>query len=193
LGALVLSAWSPALGLLEPAGEPPAAVQTAGSAGSVLAFAPGLGRTMKRVRTRMEHSGERFADALGEAGTLWFWILIAMAEFFVVAAFTSVADFRMLDLRRQGRGALSRYLGHGMRTFFRVLRDRRTPWLPRLLIIGAMLYWVLPRDLFPDETFVPGLLDDFVIAVCATKAFLRLCPDTLVAKHAADVEAQAHA
>jgi hypothetical protein len=122
---------------------------------------------------------------------LWLWIGMSIAGFLTVTAFSSVVDRRMWDLRRQGPGVLGRYLGHGIRTFFRILRDRRTPYLARAVLAAALLYWLLPSDLIADTSFWPGSLDDFLVAVLAAKAFMYLCPDALVATHAAAVTGRA--
>ena len=74
-----------------------------------------------------------------------------------------------------------------------MVADRRTPLFPRTLLILALLYWVLPFDLIPDTTLVPGWLDDLAIAVIAAKLFVYLCPDALVASHAAAVESRVSA
>jgi len=111
----------------------------------------------------------------------------------VVATLSSIADVRLLSLRHQPAGTVGRYVGNGVRTFIRVLRDRQTPIGPRLLLVGALLYWLVPLDLIPDQSMVPGFVDDLVIAVTAAKGFIYFCPDALIAHHAAAVEARGEA
>jgi len=92
---------------------------------------------------------------------------------------------------RYGLRNLPTTLSHGARTFFRIARDRHTPRLAQALLGVALLYWLIPFDLIPDGSVLPGFVDDVVIAASAAKVFMYLCPAALVAKHAADVEADA--
>lgn len=150
-----------------------------------------LDRGLHRLTTRAEHTTARLRDLLGTAGLIWASLLGSACVFLLVAVVSSVADFRMLALCRKGPGALARYLGHGTLTFLRILGDRRTPNSARLVLAGALLYWLIPQDLIPDDSMVPGFIDDLVIAVSAAKGFIYLCPDSLVARHAVAVEAHA--
>lgn len=186
--------------LLAGAAPPAAALQKVASMttqpslfGSVSAAASstsGLDARLHKVMTRAERSANRLVALAGQVGLLWLWMLSSAALCLLIAAFASVADRRMFDLRGGGPGALWRYLAYGMRMFFRILRDRRTPYLPRLVLLAALLYWLLPSDLIADDS-VLGFLDDLVIVVVAAKAFIYLCPDSLVELHATAVEAKA--
>jgi len=163
------------------------------AASTTTSLGAGPGRTVHRWITRGEHSTSRLFDLLSQVGFIWLWIVLSAAAFLVVAALSSVVDIRMFDLRRKGAGELSRYLGHGTRTFFRILRDRHTPYLARSVLAVALLYWLIPFDVIPDHSLLPGFVDDLVIAFLAAKGFMYLCPDSLVAVHAAAVEARAQA
>ena len=159
--------------------------------GVILDLEPRFERYVHRLVTRTENTTERFAALLGEAGTLWLGMLVSAALFLLVTAVSSVVDVRMLDLRHKESGVRARYLAYGIRTFFRLLVDRHTPYLPRLILALALVYWLVPVDLIPDQSLVPGFLDDLIIAIAAAKGFIYLCPDSLVASHAAEVEARA--
>ena len=150
-----------------------------------------VGRFIHRLTTRTENTLRRLSHLFGVAGLAWASLAASALVFSVVAVVSSVADRRMFALRRNGPGAISRYLANGTRTFFRILRDRGTPNSARALLLGALVYWLVPRDLVPDTTIVPGFVDDLLIAVGGAKAFIYLCPDTLVARHAAAVETRA--
>ena len=154
------------------------------------AAAPGIEGRVHRVLTRTERLFGRFSTAVSGAATAWLWILPSAALFLVVAAFASATDLRMLDLRQQNPRVLLRDLGHGVRMFFRILRDRRTPNLPRAVLVLALVYWLLPVDFVGDGTPVVGMLDDLLVTVLAAKLFIHLCPDTVVAAHAAAVRAE---
>jgi uncharacterized membrane protein YkvA (DUF1232 family) len=155
------------------------------------AAAPGLLGRVHRVATRTERLLTRFSAAVTGAATAWMWILPSAALFLVVAAVASATDLRMLDLRRQTAQMLARDLGHGVRTFFGVLRDRQTPYLPRGVLALALLYWLFPADLVGDGTSTVGRLDDLVVAILAAKLFIHLCPDAVVAAQAAAVRRHA--
>ncbi len=154
--------------------------------------ASGMAPAMHHMALRVEHTIDRFVGLIGEVGAFWLSMVMSLAVFLIIAAFSSVADTRMLALRRQRPGAVGRYLGYGMRTFFLILIDRHTPNTARLLMAVGMLYWLLPFDLISDSTVVPGFVDDFLITVAVAKAFVYLCPAALVAEHAHAVEARAH-
>ena len=150
-----------------------------------------LSRLAHRLAKRAENTTARLQALLSAAGVVWISILASALMFLLVAAVSSAVDFRMLALRHRGLRGLSRYLGHGTLTFLRILRDRHTPAFARLILVAALLYWLFPIDLIPDNTLVPGFADDLLVAVVAAKAFVYLCPDSLVARHAAAVEAHA--
>jgi len=50
-----------------------------------------------------------------------------------------------------------------LRVYQLVLKDRRTPWLARLLLGLAVGYALSPLDLIPDFLPVLGYLDDLVL------------------------------
>lgn len=57
-----------------------------------------------------------------------------------------------------------------------VLKDPRTPWLPKLLLGLAVGYVLLPFDLIPDFVPVIGHLDDLVIVPVLVILALKLLP-----------------
>lgn len=148
-------------------------------------WAPGMEGRVHRMVTRSERALGRLASAVSNGLVTWFWIVLSAALFLVVSAIASATDLRMLNLRGQDPQNLARDLGHGVRMFFRILRDRRTPYLPRAVLVMALLYWLLPVDLVGDGMPVVGMLDDVLVAVLAAKLFIHLCPDTIIAAHAA--------
>jgi uncharacterized membrane protein YkvA (DUF1232 family) len=155
-----------------------------GSSVASMAAAPGLGGSVHRRVTRISNSVERLAGFFGQLGIIWLWALLSAGVFLLVTALSSVADVRMLDFRHQGVRALAHYVARGIRIFFRIVRDRHTPNLARCVLVLALLYWLLPFDLIPDTSSLPGFRDDLVIAVVGAKAFMWFCPDALIATHA---------
>jgi uncharacterized membrane protein YkvA (DUF1232 family) len=203
VAALVLALW-----LATPILQPPAAcasvplalpVHVLAASGAV-AVAPSFDRDMQRTMTRAERSMTRFTLVLGYVALLWLWAALNALAFLATAALASVADVRMLGLWRHEAHELSHYLASGIRTFLRLLGDRRTPLAARLVLGVGLVYWLLPADLIGEGFFLSdegmhpfGFIEDIVIAAVAAKLFMYLCPDTLVAQHAAAVEHRVHA
>jgi uncharacterized membrane protein YkvA (DUF1232 family) len=166
------------------------------------ALAPNVDRDMQRTVTRAERSMSRLGLLLEYALMLWLWAAVNTAVFLLVAAIASIADVRMFSLWREGAGVMLRYLANGGLTFVRLLFDRRSPYWARVVIGVAFFYWLLPTDfarenfyLLSDESGVSlaGMIDDLVVTIIAAKVFMYLCPDALVAQHAAAVKERAHA
>ncbi len=184
---LVTGLWRPTIAAAAIIAVPVTSSDTLSPVEMLLQPAKHIHRLLTRTERELIHLGA----FLQEIGALWLWFALSVAAFFTVTSFSSVVDRRMWSLRRQGPGVLGRYLGHGLRTFFRILRDRRTPYLARAVLAGALLYWLLPTDLIDDSSLWPGFVDDVLIAVLAAKGFMYLCPDALIAKHAAAVTGRA--
>jgi uncharacterized membrane protein YkvA (DUF1232 family) len=153
--------------------------------------APGMLGHVHRLATRSERALSRLTTLVASGLSTWFGVLLSAALFLFVSAIASATDVRMFALGHQNAQVLARDLLHGVRMFFRILRDRRTPFLPRVVVVLALLYWLLPADLLGDAMPVVGMLDDLLIAVLAAKLFIYLCPDTVVAAHAAALRTDA--
>jgi len=70
-----------------------------------------------------------------------------------------------------------------LRLFWRLLKDRRVGFGPKLLFLVVLAYVIWPVDLLPD--FIPALgqLDDLLVAFLGIKGFIRLCPRDVVREH----------
>ena len=68
-----------------------------------------------------------------------------------------------------------------LRVYRLVLRDTRTPWLPKLLLGLAVGYALLPFDLIPHFLPVIGHLDDVILIPALVGLALRLIPAPVVA------------
>ena len=55
--------------------------------------------------------------------------------------------------------------------------------VPKLLLIGALIYGAVRRDLLPD-TRMSGRIEDIILIVIATRAFIYACPEELVNQYA---------
>ena len=71
-------------------------------------------------------------------------------------------------------------------TLWRALSDRRTPWAPRLVAIGAAAYAIWPLDLIPDVIPFAGLLDEAVVLPLLLMLAQRLVPAPILAEIARD-------
>jgi len=158
--------------------------------GALTAAAPGIEGRLHRVFTRSERVLARLGAVVNTAATTWLWILASALLFLLVAAVASAIDVRMLDLRHHRASTVARDLGHGVRMFLRILRDRRTPYAPRAVLALALVYWLLPLDLVGDGIPGVGMLDDLLVTIAAAKLFIRICPDAVVEAHAAAVHTE---
>lgn len=48
--------------------------------------------------------------------------------------------------------------------FFDYIRDKEIPFYKKAMIIGSLLYFILPIDIVPDYILALGWLDDAVVA-----------------------------
>ena len=60
-----------------------------------------------------------------------------------------------------------------------VAKDKRTPWLPRIIAMLVAAYAFSPIDLIPDFIPVLGLLDDLIILPLGIALALRLVPQEI--------------
>lgn len=83
-----------------------------------------------------------------------------------------------------GRLGLWAALARRARLSLRLMGDPRVPRFPKLLVLGALAYAILPLDLVPDLLVpVAGYLDDAVLLWLALRALVRLSPPAVVAEH----------
>jgi uncharacterized membrane protein YkvA (DUF1232 family) len=89
--------------------------------------------------------------------------------------------------RLQGLGALLRAVGVAVLVYARLLFDRRSPAVGKLLLLFAVAYGVAPADLIPDLLPPLGLADDLILLTLASRSFVKMCDDELVYEHAVHV------
>jgi len=77
-----------------------------------------------------------------------------------------------------------------LRLPLRLLRDPGVPLPAKLLIPLSLVYLAAPLDLAPDSIPVLGQLDDVFVLGLGLTLFLRLCPDTVVRHHIAELRAE---
>ncbi|MBI3756752.1 MAG: DUF1232 domain-containing protein [Deltaproteobacteria bacterium] len=76
---------------------------------------------------------------------------------------------------------IARSLKHELSVYRLVLKDPRTPRLPKILLGLAVGYALLPFDLIPDFIPVIGHLDDLIIVPGLVILALKLIPPEIVA------------
>jgi uncharacterized membrane protein YkvA (DUF1232 family) len=75
------------------------------------------------------------------------------------------------------------HLPNFLKLFWRLLKDRRVPLWPKLLLLLLLAYIVAPADLLPDLLLGLGQVDDLVVLFLGLQAFVRLCPKEIVSEH----------
>lgn len=73
------------------------------------------------------------------------------------------------------------------RLCWRLLADDRVGLLPKGLLVGAVVYVVVPFDLIPDFVLPFGEMDDVTVLIAAVHYFLSWCPPHVLDEHAAQV------
>ncbi len=73
-----------------------------------------------------------------------------------------------------------------IKLYWRLFTDSRVGWIPRIVLLAGIAYVLIPTDFLPD-IMAPlaglGLIDDAVVIILAAKAFIHLCPRTVVEEH----------
>jgi uncharacterized membrane protein YkvA (DUF1232 family) len=67
-----------------------------------------------------------------------------------------------------------------LRVAWRLLLDRRVPFLPKLLPLLTFLYIISPLDFVPDVILGLGQLDDLSLFLFSVYAFIAICPRDIV-------------
>ncbi len=70
-----------------------------------------------------------------------------------------------------------------LRLVWRLTRDRRVPFLLRLLVPLAVIYTLSPLDLAPGRWGVLGWADDLLVLLLACWLLVRLAPKGVVQEH----------
>ena len=78
---------------------------------------------------------------------------------------------------------IARRFRQELAVYRRVLGDRRTPVIAKVLLSLAVAYLAMPFDLIPDFLPVVGQLDDVVIIPCLVYLATRFIPPALIAEH----------
>ncbi len=68
-----------------------------------------------------------------------------------------------------------------------LLADMRVHWIPKLILLGTLAYWISPVDFIMG---IPGVdaLDDLAVLGIGHGFFYLLCPEGVAAEHAEKIE-----
>lgn len=73
------------------------------------------------------------------------------------------------------------------------MRDKRTPWYAKAIVILALAYIISPIDIIPDFIPVIGLLDEIILIPIAYGVVMELIPEEVKAEAAsANIEQDNH-
>ncbi len=144
----------------------------------------GATHLLKRVRRKIRSS---VRGAAADAGQ-WVGWLMGMSLFVLVGLLAPLLDWQLARTWRQ-RGFRAFWAASmlALAVYVRLLVDGRVPALAKWILVVAIIYAGIPRDLIADTVLPIGVMDDCVAAVIASRCFLRLCPNRLVEEHARTV------
>jgi len=116
----------------------------------------------------------------------WWAGWIRRAAFSIAVAVVALLTDRSLIAvwRTQGFRALFTNAALMLYVYGRLLFSGKAPIAPKLLLLGALIYGVVPSDLVPDRSFWPGRLEDVLVIAIAVRAFVYGCPQELVNEYA---------
>ena len=74
------------------------------------------------------------------------------------------------------------------RLAWRLLRDRRVPFVAKLIPLVVVVYVLSPFDLVPDVLLGLGQLDDLTLLILGTQVFIAVCPSAVVQSHRDEID-----
>jgi uncharacterized membrane protein YkvA (DUF1232 family) len=111
----------------------------------------------------------------------WLGWLRGALKFIVLAAIVALAEGRLLSIwRLEGWRPLRSYLPLMLYVYACLFADERVPLSGKILVLLSIVHGVVPRDLIPDRSVFPGLLDDVFLIVLAVHLFRRSCEQPLI-------------
>jgi uncharacterized membrane protein YkvA (DUF1232 family) len=101
--------------------------------------------------------------------------------FVMIALVAALADRGLvLAWRSEGLRVLATYVPLMLYVYARLLVSRQVRVAGKLFLILALAYGIKRRDLLVDRSVFPGMIDDAVLIIVATRAFLSTCPEQLI-------------
>ncbi len=78
-----------------------------------------------------------------------------------------------------------------LRLVWRLMNDPRVPVMPKLIVLGTIIYVVSPIDVVPDVIPILGQADDLAVIVFGIRFFIAMCPPDIVMEHRRAIEGDA--
>lgn len=158
-------------------------------AGVILAQADSIdgqvGGVAKSVIRELRRSWNTVRWMFGRAANWWGGWIKRGAFSIGVAIVASLADAGLLNaFRLGGVRALVSYVPLMLFVYLRLLLSSGVGLAPKVLLLGTLIYGAVRRDLLPDRSLIPGRLEDILLIVIATRAFIYACPEALVSQYA---------
>jgi len=75
-----------------------------------------------------------------------------------------------------------RYVVGKVRLYLELFRAPSTPWHVKVVMVGALVYLLLPLDIIPDYIPIVGVLDDFAVLGLILSYADRFITDDMRAK-----------
>ncbi len=91
--------------------------------------------------------------------------------------------FYLLRLGPRRLLGLVQHLPSFLRLFWRLFKDPRVGFKPKLLALSVFAYLIFPADLLPDLLPALGHFDDLLLIFLGAKGFIALCPKEVVREH----------
>lgn len=117
--------------------------------------------------------------------TKWAQWARRLLPFALIALIAALADRSLVAAwRTDGLRVLVTYAPLMLYVYARLLFSRQVRIAGKLFLMLALFYGVKRRDLIVDRTVIPGMVDDAILIVVATRVFLSTCPERLVSAFA---------
>jgi uncharacterized membrane protein YkvA (DUF1232 family) len=117
--------------------------------------------------------------------TKWAQWARRLLPFALIALIAALADRSLVAAwRSEGLRVLVTYAPLMLYVYARLLFSRQVRIAGKLFLVLALCYGVKRRDLIVDRTVIPGMVDDAILIVIATRVFLSTCSERLVSAFA---------
>ena len=139
-----------------------------------------VGGIAKDVVRGLRRSWNTVTWMFGKAAKWWGDWLRRGAFSIAVAVVAALADTGLLNaFRLEGLRALLTYVPLMLYVYGRLLFSRGVSLAPKVLLLGTLVYGAVHSDLLPDKR-ISGRIEDVILIVIATRAFIYACPEALV-------------
>jgi uncharacterized membrane protein YkvA (DUF1232 family) len=123
--------------------------------------------------------------------TWWLWLLLSLASLLLVLSLLGLLLNRFI--RKASRESVARRIAalpnrRKLALGRALLRDRRVPLWAKGLLMGLVLYLMLPIDIVPDFIPVVGYVDDALLALFVLWILLKATPRAVLLEHLQSLE-----